>query len=143
MPHLDFRRLTMRLAEIIDGIVANVAEVDPGNIPDFMADWVPAEEAGPGWAYVEGVFSPPAAPPAPVPEEVSRFQAKAALALAGKLEQADAAVAASGNVVLQLAWTDATVFRRDSPGINALAPAIGLDAVGLDELFRAAAQIVA
>jgi hypothetical protein len=74
---------------------------------------------------------------------VSRFQAKAALAQAGLLAQADAVVAASGNAVLQLAWTEANEFKRNSPGIAALAPALGLDSAGLDDLFRAAAGIVA
>lgn len=78
-----------------------------------------------------------------VPDEVSRFQAKAALALAGLLPQADAAVAASGNVVLQLAWSEATTFKRNSPGIAALAPALGLDDAALDQLFISAAGIVA
>jgi hypothetical protein len=81
--------------------------------------------------------------PDPVPQVVSRFQAKAALAQAGLLAQADAAVAASGNAVLQLAWSEANEFHRNSPGINALAPALGLDSAGLDDLFRAAAGIVA
>lgn len=87
-----------------------------------------------------------AAIPAPqliVPQEVSRFQAKAALSLAGKLAQADAAVAASNDPILQLAWAEATTFKRNSPGIAALAPAIGLDDAGLDALFTAAAGIVA
>lgn len=83
------------------------------------------------------------APTAPVPQSVSRFQAKAALAQIGKLTAAEAAVMASGSVVLQLAWAEANDFRRDSPGINALAPMIGLDAAGLDALFIAAAQIEA
>lgn len=78
-----------------------------------------------------------------VPAEVSRFQAKAALALAGLLPQADAAVQASGNMVLQLAWAEATTFKRNSPGIAALAPALGLDAADLDDLFVAAAEIIA
>lgn len=75
-----------------------------------------------------------------VPQVVSRFQAKAALALSGKLQAAEAAIAASGNVILQLAWAEANEFHRDSPGINALAPLIGLD---LDALFITAAQIEA
>lgn len=83
------------------------------------------------------------APPPPVPEEVSRFQARAALLNAGLLAQADAAVAGSGNALLQLAWTDAVSFKRNSPGIAALAPALGLDDGALDDLFRAAAEIVA
>lgn len=82
-------------------------------------------------------------PYTPVPQVVSRFQAKAALAQAGLLAQADAVVAASGNAVLQLAWTEANQFQRNSPGIAALAPALGLDSAGLDDLFRAAAGIVA
>lgn len=82
-------------------------------------------------------------PANPVPQSVSRFQAKAALALAGLLGQANAAVAASNDVVLQLAWAEATEFKRNSPGINALAPALGLDNAALDDLFRAAAGIVA
>lgn len=81
--------------------------------------------------------------PIAVPEEVSRFQAKAALANAGLLSQADAIVAASGNMVLQLAWAEATTFKRNSPGIAALAPALGLDAAALDDLFVAAAEIIA
>lgn len=81
--------------------------------------------------------------PNPVPQEVSRFQAKAALSLAGKLAQADAAVAASNDPILQLAWAEATTFKRNSPGIAALAPAIGLDDAALDALFTTAAGIVA
>lgn len=79
----------------------------------------------------------------PVPQVVSRFQAKAALAQAGLLAQADAVVAQSGNAVLQLAWAEANEFRRDSPGINSLAPLIGLDSTELDDLFRTAAGIAA
>lgn len=82
-------------------------------------------------------------PSNPVPQSVSRFQAKAALAQAGLLTQADAVVMASGNAVLQLAWSEANQFQRNSPGIAALAPALGLDSAGLDDLFRAAAGIVA
>lgn len=82
-------------------------------------------------------------PSNPVPQSVSRFQAKAALAQAGLLAQADAAVAASGDAVLQLAWTEANQFQRNSPGIAALAPVLGLDNSGLDNLFRVAAGIVA
>ena len=83
------------------------------------------------------------APIPPVPVEVSRFQARAALMQAGLLSQADAAVAASGNALLQLAWADAVSFKRNSPGIASLAPALGLDDADLDDLFRAASEIVA
>lgn len=85
----------------------------------------------------------PGPQPAPVPQVVSRFQAKEALRRVGLLPQADAIVAASGNATLQNAWESANEFRRDSPGINALAPALGLDSAGLDDLFRTAAGVVA
>lgn len=81
--------------------------------------------------------------PNPIPQEVSRFQAKAALALAGKLAEAEAAVQASGDVILQLAWAEATTFKRNSPGIAALAGGIGLDDAALDALFTTAAGIIA
>lgn len=115
--------------------------IDPIETPEGAIVVPPRPAAHWDWdgqAWVEGV---PEAQP--VPAIVSRFQAKAALALAGKLTDAEAAVAASGSVVLQLAWAEANEFRRDSPGINALAPMIGLDAAGLDALFIAAAQIEA
>lgn len=86
-------------------------------------------------AYVE--------PAPPVPQEVSRFQARAALMQAGLLETADLAVAASGDPFLQLAWKEAVAFPRSSPGIAALAPALGLTDADLDDLFRAAALITA
>lgn len=91
----------------------------------------------------EEIAALPGPQPAPIPQEVSRFQAKAALSLAGKLAQADAAVAASSDPILQLAWAEATTFKRNSPGIAALAPALGLDDAALDALFTTAAGIVA
>ena len=74
--------------------------------------------------------------------EVSRFQAIAALYTAGKLDDAEAAVAAAGGLTV-IAWQNAQVFRRLSPMMNALAPALGLDDEALDDLFLAAALIEA
>lgn len=91
----------------------------------------------------EEIAALPGPQPEPIPPEVSRFQAKAALALAGKLAAADAVVAASTDAVVKLAWSDATVFKRNSPSINGLASAIGLTQADLDDLFRTAAGIVA
>jgi len=81
-------------------------------------------------------------PPPAVPAQVSAFQARAALLAAGHLAAAEAAVLAGGAVVA-LAWEYATVFRRDSPTIAALASQIGLDDAALDALFIAAAGITA
>ena len=74
--------------------------------------------------------------------EVSRFQAFAALYADGKLDAATAAVEAAGGLAV-LAWQNAQVFKRSSPMLAALAPALGLDDEALDDLFRAAALIEA
>ena len=81
--------------------------------------------------------------PAPVPEEVSRFQARAALLGAGLLSFVEAAIAASGNPLAQLAWADAQTFRRDSPTVAAMSAVLGLTDAQLDDLFRSAAGITA
>ncbi len=50
----------MKKAQIENGIVINVIEVDPEQIPEWCEDWPNAEEAGPGWTFVDGAFHPPA-----------------------------------------------------------------------------------
>ncbi len=82
-----------------------------------------------------------AAMPAPVPERVDMWQARAALRLAGLYEAADAAIAASGNPALIEAWTNGNSFRRDSPAIAQLGAALGLTPAQIDDLFRSAAGI--
>ena len=73
----------------------------------------------------------------------TRFQAMVALSNSGKLAAANAAVSASGNVLIQLAWAEALIFRRNSPSIAALAGALSLTATDLDTLFIAAVLITA
>jgi hypothetical protein len=92
---------------------------------------------------VTRVFTTEPAPPPPIPEIVSRFQARAALLYAGKLADAEAAVAASGDALTQLAWAEAVEWKRTSPALNALAAAIGMSSSEIDDLFRTAATIEA
>jgi len=73
---------------------------------------------------------------------VSKFQAKAALAQAGLLDQVKQAVA-SADTITQLAWEDATEFNRNSPTIAALSQALGLTDEQVDDLFKQADQIAA
>lgn len=77
-----------------------------------------------------------------IPAEVSRFQARAALHIAGLLPSVEAALAVA-DPLAQIAWADAQVFRRDSPTIAALAAAIGMTEAQIDALFIQAAQIQA
>lgn len=73
---------------------------------------------------------------------VSRFQAIAVLLNAGLLSQVNAALADAGPLA-QLAWAEATEFRRNSPTIAGLSAGLGLTDTQVDDLFRAAALIIA
>lgn len=73
---------------------------------------------------------------------VSRFQAKAALLGAGLLPQVQAMIDAA-DPATRLAWNEVIEFRRDSPLLNTLATALGLDSAALDQLFVAASKITA
>ena len=134
--------VTPEYADQIEAVARkDVPAGQPWRIID--ASELPARELRDRWRWTEAGPLNLADPIVLVPQSVSRFQAKAALAMAGLLDQANAAVAASGNIVLQLAWSEATTFKRNSPGINALAPALGLDDAALDQLFITASGIVA
>lgn len=96
---------------------------------------------------VSGAFGPVAAyvappePPAPstVPQVVSRFQARAALHLAGLLPQVDALMAdPATDMLARLAWQDAAEFRRTSPVLLAMSAALGLTDAQIDDLFTTA-----
>ncbi len=130
----------MRLAQIENGIVVNVIEVDAESIPDWAAGWPEAAGAGPGWHLIEGALVPPQASAQPVPLSVSRFQARAALMQAGLLSQVQEAIGNADDLT-QLAWAEAVEFRRDSPAIAAIAVALGLSDAQIDALFIAAAEI--
>jgi hypothetical protein len=72
--------------------------------------------------------------------EVSRFQAIAALHAAGVLEMAEQLMA-KADFITALGWKEAGSFRRNSPTIEAMGAALGMDETDLDNLFRAAALI--
>jgi hypothetical protein len=109
-------------------------------IPD-LGEGEYATWGGNGWRIV-GEYVAPEPPPPPVPDVVSRFQAKAALSAAGLLPAVEAALA-DADPLAQLAWAEAIEFRRQSPTILALATALGLTDAQLDDLFIAADQIEA
>lgn len=99
------------------------------------------------WDGAKATASPYIAPPTidPLIAEraamtVSRFQAMAALLNAGLLSQVNAALADAGPLA-QLAWAEATEFRRNSPTIAGLSAGLGLTDTQVDDLFRAAALI--
>jgi hypothetical protein len=68
--------MTMQKAEIKDGKVVNVLEIDPENIPDWCASWPNiADGAGIGWLYDGVTFTEP---PPYVPSKEVQQEARAA-----------------------------------------------------------------
>lgn len=101
-----------------------------------------AAQIGGTWDGVNFHPAPPVLPP--VPEKVTRFQGKAALAQAGYLDTVEAMMADPLTpAVSRLAWTDAPTFERDSQTVIGMGGALGLTSEQLDDLFRLAATITA
>ena len=117
-----------------------------------LADGVLIRRSDPGWSdYLEwlsagGIPDPiPKSPPDtadPVPVEITRFQARAALHLAGLHDDAEAAIA-QANPLSRIAWEHANVYRRDSPTVISIGQQLGLSEADMDELFKTAASITA
>lgn len=79
-----------------------------------------------------------------VPNSVTRFQAKAALSLAGKLAEADALLTRQDtHIIARLAWADALEFFRESPTVAAMSSALAMTSDEVDQLFITASGISA
>ena len=103
--------------------------------------FIPCDPANADYAALlaSGVEILPYVAPAAPPINVSPWQARMALANAGKLAAVEAAVEALGSThPAYIAWHYAESVRRDSPLIAALAPTIGLTDADLDALFETA-----
>jgi len=83
-----------------------------------------------------------AARKAKVPQSVSRFQARAVLHAYDLLETVNTMME-TADPIAKLAWQDAQEFRRTSPTVLAMAGALALSDLQLDEMFVAAAGIEA
>lgn len=80
--------------------------------------------------------------PAPVPESVSRFQARAALWQMGFLDDVEDFMALeTTDMMARLAWADAQDFRRDSVFVRAVLPLLAINDAQADDLFRFASTI--
>lgn len=83
--------------------------------------------------------------PAPVPEAVTRRQAKQALAINGKLSLVQPAIDAIADpaqkALIQIEWDDSQEFQRNRYSVIAIGTAIGLNSAQLDDLFRTAATL--
>lgn len=83
--------------------------------------------------------------PGPViPQSVTAFQAKAALLQAGLLDDVEALMASPDTPrIVKLAWVEALMFERQSPTVQSLGSALGLDDAALDALFVTGSGITA
>lgn len=131
----------MGVAKIDGGIVTQIDRTTD----EAPEGWVECgEDVACGMTWNGAVFGTPNHPQG-VPQIVTRFQAKAALALAGKLAAAQALVDASTDPMVPLAWNEVASFERNSPMLNAMAAALwpeNTDAE-LDAVFTVAAGITA
>lgn len=105
--------------------------------PVYDAEHQSAFFLGGIWSVVDSTEQP-----TPVPQSVSRFQARAALHQAGLLDQVEGLmVDPSTPILARLAWSDAQEFKRSSPTIASMAQALGLGDADVDALFISAATI--
>lgn len=96
------------------------------------------------WLAAGNVPDPAPQTQVEVPQTVTRFQARAALHLAGHLSAVESLMANDATPMLaRLAWQDALTFERHSPTVAGMAQALGLSGEAIDQLFIVAAQIEA
>lgn len=95
-----------------------------------------------GWIFEGNVFYEPEAPLTTVPQEVTRFQARAALYQAGLLEQVESIVTQpETDMMMKLAWQDALSFKRNSQFVLEMAKTLNMTDEQLDNLFITAGSI--
>jgi hypothetical protein len=102
---------------------------------------VPAPPAD-GAEIWDGIQFSPA--PARAPQEVSMRQARLSLLARGVLGQVDAAIdslPSPDREAARIEWDYSSVVARDSPLVEMMGAALGLDESALDELFITAARL--
>lgn len=105
--------------------------------PDFMVYAAYADAGGEVATVISRNVSP-----IPVPESVSRFQARAALWMMDFLDDVEAYMALeTTDMMARLAWADAQDFRRDSVFVRAVLPLLAINDAQADDLFRFASTI--
>jgi hypothetical protein len=132
-----------RLHDAVYAVAPNMCGVSVGSKAD-KATWSVRFSDGTTQAEKDAAQAVIASfdPDAPaVPASVKMWQAKAALSAVGKLELANAAIAAGGSDPLKLAWEYATDISRVSASVAAIAGVLGMTSAQVDALFISAAAI--
>ena len=116
----------------------------PGFVTDNGTCFQITDQIYTDWVDSGGVTIPADIPLVVIPQSVTRFQARAALHLAGLLQSVDAMMSdPSADMLAKLAWQDAQEFKRTSPTVLAMAKALNLTDKQVDDLFVQAAGIEA
>lgn len=90
------------------------------------------------------LYVPPEPEPEPVPQEVTAFQAKAALDSFGLYDAVQTMMDHPDTPrVHKLAWGYASTYRRDSPTVLAMAAQLNISEEQMNALFRTASGITA
>jgi hypothetical protein len=149
-----------RYAIIEGGIVVNVAVGDAEWAASIGA--VQSDEAEIGWAYADGVFTPPEPPepaPPPVPASITRRQLLLQLAISEMISAPEALAAAQTGAVpaavqavfdqleaadklaAEITWATMSVAERGHPLVAALGATQAMIDADIDDFFRAAALL--
>lgn len=84
----------------------------------------------------------PYVPPAPtIPQVVTAYQAKMALASANLYSTVENTVNTSTDLSLKIAWNNASTFDRQSPFIISIGQQLGISNTEIDQLFISASKI--
>jgi hypothetical protein len=136
LPHLSFADES-DLSEFGYPMLETVVQPDPIDAEHRVIAG-PDEEHEPGQWRQTWVQEP--IPPTPIPEQVTRLQARLALIEAGLWDAVTAYFNDPARTPVDLAfWEDAQTWRRDDPVIAAAGAALGLTAEQIDALFTDAA----
>lgn len=127
----------MRAAQIINGLVANILEVNSYSVIPGLVD---AQNANIGDGWDGAKFIKPVPPATPIPSSVTMRQARLALNAASYYAAVNAAVAA-GSDADKIEWEYAGDVYRNAGLVPRMASALGLTSAQIDALFVMAATL--
>lgn len=144
----------MRLAEIKDGVIVNIIEVDPAAVPEWATDWPEAGVAGPGWRADGRDFTAPDVDLRPLRATTSVSKREFCLALLDSdvfdIEEVEAIASGKWPEALQdfllvltprqvaslrIEWAASSIIERMNPVVLTLASYLSLRDELVDTLF--------